>query len=129
MVSLKELRIGNIVQVGTIWAVVDYLNNDSDGIGLQGNAIINRSDQIDPIELTTEILHKAGFEKHRDSNEYWNHWVLKNGWCVSEWIGDCPIAGFEEKGVYYWGEEYIPIRHLHSLQNFYFCHTSQELQI
>jgi len=128
----KELRIGNWVKdnKGSFIPVEDITEK---GINIEWYHELTCEawdyDDLYPIPLTPEILHKAGFEKHRDSNEYWNHWVLKNGWCVSEWIWHCPIAGFEEKGVCYWGEEFIPMRYLHSLQNFYFCHTSQELPI
>lgn len=84
---------------------------------------------VEPIPLTTEILDKAGFTKHKNSNEFWSQWVLKNNWLVSQWIHDYPVAGFEEKGVCYWSEEYVPVESLHKLQNLYFALTGKELEI
>lgn len=120
MIDPHELRIGNWVKVGTIESIVDYLHLGS--IGLQGNAIINNFQQVDPIPLTPEILEKCGFENGGYDMIFWS-------------IGDFEISGVydSKEQQYYFGVAYydgkisVEIKSLHQLQNLYFALTRTEL--
>jgi len=118
MIDAKQLRLGNwIYGVNGFSARIrayDFEHTDFD--------------KCNPIPLSPEILEKCGFEKTDNSNKYWSFWRLKNGWYISESHHNEPSAGVN-KGLFYYGDEYIEIKHLHHLQNFYFAHTQRELQI
>lgn len=144
MLTAQELRIGNWVmnhhEDGNPKPVkVDGVFRDRNGF--KGYAIqsgpltgLLSSDIADdpyfsPIPLTPEILEKAGFELHENSNEFYDHWVHKTGWHFSIWKKDEQVAGFEEKGVGYWGEIYVAVRSIHQLQNLFHALTGEELEV
>lgn len=84
---------------------------------------------LSPIPLTPDtLLEKSNF-KEQNSSEFWRHFVLDNGWYISQWVHEKKVAGFEEKYVFYWGEIYKPIKFVHKLQNFYYEMMDKELQI
>lgn len=80
------------------------------------------------IPLDDQWLHKLGFEL---KSEYeFKHFRLNNGFWISMWCKDEPCAGFEEKGVCYWGEDLLSIRFVHQLQNLYHVITGgKELEV
>jgi len=116
MIATNELRIGNWVRIresDTKVQVESYMLNVSELSNCQ------------PIPLTPEILEKCGFEIH-SKYSFWN-FITKNGFAISMWMEDKPCAGFEIKGVCYWGEGFTEVKHLHQLQNLYFALTGKEL--
>lgn len=129
----RELRIGNLVYAGIdenelpLPCAVKEIGEGYIKWGSRGGST-TYINFVDPIPITLGMLQAAGFKK-KYSNEHWSHWVLENNWHISEWLVDQKVAGFEEKGVCYWGEEYVPIKYLHQLQNLFFCLCDKELEI
>ena len=123
MIDIKSLRLGNWVKVGDQESIVDYLNLDSDGIGLQGNGVVNRSEEVEGIPLTEIVIAKCGFGRK-------NHgWIWQPDWqnieyrlvfFNSEWILS---RGFSDYS------ELVPIKFLHRLQNVIYALEGQELII
>lgn len=89
-----------------------------------GSHIIN---WFEPIPLNEAWLIKFGFSLKTKNN--FNCYQLPNGWHVCMWTLNYCMAGFEENGVCYWGEDYTTIKHVHQLQNLYYCLTGEELKI
>jgi len=104
----NELRIGNWVK-------------ESDGrfIHIHDGLGIDHHKQFSPIEITPEILEKAGFKVERHTyDEYWSC-----GWFNIRKMGN----GFEFLGSEWThGETFY---FLHQLQNLYFALTGEELKI
>lgn len=73
MISTSELRLGNWVlfKPDNSQQVIDHVCL-SGTIGLQGNAVLNTDQLIDPIPLTPEVLVKCGFE-WRPNIHRWVH--------------------------------------------------------
>lgn len=84
-------------------------------------------EELAPIPLSEEWLLRLGFSIH-SKHSFWNY-ILPNKWAISMWMEEEPTAGFEEKGVCYWGETYVTVRYVHQLQNIYFSVTGLELEI
>lgn len=126
MINKKELKIGNWVypnsENNTPYPILELTHNGV--VCYRGkteherDVIIDYS-EIEPIPLSKDILYKAGFQKHINSNEYWNIYNLPNGFYISEALHTEPAAGVK-KGLFYEGEEYTELEFLHWLQNFYF---------
>lgn len=150
MIAATELRIGNKFNgagmVQTVKEILDYGPTGSiqkkDGQSIEVTdhyshlILVNENgNQYKPIEmmpipLTAEVLEKCGFERHQNSNEYWNHWRhSENAWGVSQWLLDKKVAGFEEKGVCYWSDQFIPVKTVHHLQNLFHALYQEELPI
>lgn len=107
MIDTRQLRIGNWVLFDNEWQMVDMVSL-SGAVGLMGNGITNKEDQIDPIPLTSEILVKCGFES-----------------CTCDgWKGPFHI----EKDLTY-GRNGIKFQWLHQIQNFIFALNGEELII
>jgi hypothetical protein len=133
MISANELRIGNYVypnyENATPYPVL-AIGKDSfvccweNNIGEIEYVLY---DDAQPILLTPEILEKCGF-KLVSKHSFWN-FQNKNGFYVSMWMEDEPIAGFEKKGCCYVGESYTEISTVHWLQNYYFFNYRKELEI
>lgn len=124
--DVRELRIGNKVLYGkTTPREISLLMSDG-RVGV--DLLIVKNETIDPITLTPEIVEKCGFTLH-SKHSFWNY-TTKNGFHIGMWAKDKPCAGFEEKGVFYWGETPdVTLRYLHQLQNLYYFLTNKELQI
>lgn len=123
----KELRIGNWVlstRTPGWFAVLEIKYKIGKGFLLNEDIPMSC---IRPILLSPDILFIYGFEKHANSNEYWTHWSLKNGWCISESHHDEPSANIKN-GFYYWGDNYVNVKYMHQLQNLYFSLTGRELR-
>lgn len=116
MMQPNELRVGNIVKKGCEWFVADFIT-------------IQCANNYEGIPITPEILEKIGFNQHPQSNEYWTHFTLKSGFYISKWVAGKPMAGFEEKDKFYYGEMYLKVDYLHELQNLYFVFYKKELEI
>jgi hypothetical protein len=80
-----------------------------------------------PIPLTPEILIACGFQRHINSNDFWEHFVLGNGWYISKSNHDEDSAGVI-KDRFYWGDNYHEVKTLHQLQNLYFALTNTEIK-
>jgi hypothetical protein len=132
MIDPKELKIGNWVTcnypVGTENDIVLIVDGRDECVLVRGNYLWVRKSILAPIPLTSEIMIGCGFKKHKNSNEYWSHWHLKNGWRISGALHNEPSAGVEA-AIFYWSDKYISVKYLHQLQNLYFSLTGEELEI
>lgn len=116
--DIKELRIGNWVQLeeGPETEVqVNYLNEDSEGVGLCGNAIINRVGDIEGIPLTEEWLMRMGFE-----------WIGQ----IEKWgLKTITIRIDQPSYVQLLGQPCKHIQCVHQIQNLYAIYYGEELII
>lgn len=134
----NELRIGNWVKVNdpifgvNIYKVATIRDNGiitlSDNIGcLVGN--------IEPIELTEEVLLKIGFEDRKGYFNYSRVFGDENNYCDYIHIYYCPMLkhfkfthdkvkedDLQQMDLY-------NIQYLHQLQNAYYCLTNRELEV
>ena len=123
----NELRIGNWVSFDE-YCKVDYIGENLFWCVDKGGASYKSTwAEIEPIPLTPEILEKAGFSLY-SKHSYWNY-RTGNNFFLSMWALDEQVAGFEKKGVFYWGDGFLEVHYLHQLQNLYFCLTGEELNI
>ena len=118
MIQPNELRLLNWVkydnryfQIHSIAYVFPTLNTDEFGIGVVDY------NNIQPVELTPDILEAAGFTNGIKTIETS---FLETEFYVDLMDGD---AGFNKHGLWF------PCKHLHQLQNLYWCLCGQELQI
>lgn len=114
----EELRIGNYVYAsGEITKVTDVLEK---GINYGIYDVYYDLEDLQPIELTEEILLKCGFEKH-STNPFW---FRKKQICISL-VGSIELIS--------WGMQIfkidLKVKHLHQLQNLYFALTNEELNV
>lgn len=122
-VLCSELRIGNKIQdrngfvfnvvgIGEDWITTDFESNEGDV--WEFNFIINPPM---PIELTEEILLKCGFKENKFS------YVYEDDTRVSVYVNDdfffCQIDNVVINNI----------KHLHQLQNLYYCLAGTELEI
>ena len=124
--SPRELLVGSVVSYQGKPCIVKGL---SQYIMLKGYKEWIGGSQMEGELISPAWMEQLGFEKHSNSNEFWNHWVLPNGWHISEWLQDNKVAGFEEKGVCYWGECFVPVKYIHQLQILYFSVAAQHLKV
>lgn len=128
MIAANELRIGNWVKYFGTYLKIDlstFYGMHGAGHGMKG--VSQTETLFEGIELTPEILEKCGF-KLVSKHSFWN-FQNKNGFYVSMWMEDEPIAGFEKKGCCYADESYTEISTVHWLQNYYFFNYRKELEI
>ena len=122
MIDVKELRVGN-------WFEWDEPQTTIYGFAqVKSYHELGYSGIIMPIPLSPSILEKCGFEKHENSNEYWNHYILKNGWHISEALHDEKSAGVK-KGKFYWSDEFIEFEYVHQMQNLFHSLYHKELEV
>ena len=118
MIPTKELRLHNhVLHLGTIREVTAVRP-----ISVQLDDIYAVNNEIDPIELTPEILKKCGFELSG---------ARLNEIQITE-LNEIQITEFEEGYILVIYSEYEygkKIKYLHQLQNLYFALTGQELTI
>lgn len=118
MIKPNELRVGNwISQEGFHQRVVAIMQNDVIVEAYPQNWQL-KYEVFDPIELTPEILEKAGFEKGED---YWEH--STSDVC----LGIPNLNLMTSLGEY--TVSFTQIKYLHQLQNLYFALTNSELEI
>lgn len=123
MIQPNELRLLNWVkydnryfQIHSIAYVFPTLNTDEFGIGVVDY------NNIQPIELTPDILEAAGFDSE-------NYMFIKDVFdsriaiCYDYGDRQCGV-GFSQRHMFWTNCKY-----LHQLQNLYWCLCGQELQI
>lgn len=140
MIKANELRVGNLVlEDGEIYKVVlaDFYNMYLD----EG---VNK---LQTIPLTEEILLKCGFDKEKSADIYeydvysiqisnnrslcYCKHPLKNSSTGEEtiddawWFDDFYAPSFTNFGDDFWRKP----KHLHQLQNLYWCLTGEELNV
>lgn len=118
MIEVKELRIGNYVQpknnsgkeatVGTVFAIGSYL------VSVNGNNNQYDYHQIEPVQITEDILSKCEFVKqeYNDTVVYYNPLMTLDAYFRLN------IDGYN-----------IEVKYLHQLQNLYFYLTGEELEV
>lgn len=122
--EIKELRVGNKIQdehgfiydvvgTGKDWITVDFEGNEGDVWEVDFKHSFPQ-----PIEINEEILLKCGF-KHKGNGFYEILGYFIELCNVGNEFYNC---GFKGKTI---GE----IKHLHQLQNLYFCLVGEELNI
>ena len=119
MINVRELRIGNFIyHNGKIDTLIVVANNDS-CTDKYGHGVLD--EDLEPIPLTEEKFLNFGFR--RDGDEFLllienNLWLVFDGefWFL-----------FDDENHH---KIYIPniIKYVHTLQNFYFYYTGEELQ-
>lgn len=90
------------------WYDLEWISEDPEGFNLVH----------DPIQLTEEILAKAGFHLNKDRSKYamtgkWYHIVENNGEFVFRGLGASVVV----------------VKTLHHLQNLYYALTGEELEV
>jgi len=158
----SELRIDSIVShKGKPCKVINIASVEGKGvIGLDGFKEINSIqimgffvggykgiafgtlEEFVPVPITDDILVKAGFEKHDDSNEYRTNISFVKLYGLDESGNDCFInllkCESDSGEIYYqfFVEDEInentlniSFKHVHRLQNFYFELSNNELEI
>lgn len=129
MIAANELRIGNWVmydnrlfQIEAISRSLPCLNTDEFGIGVVD------WNNIQPIELSPEILEKCGLKRHSYEMSGCEVWYLQDtSWRVARSYRD-------ENEYKLWHERISPptwnlktFAYLHELQNIIFALTNTEL--
>jgi len=117
--EVRELRIGNIV------SLKNGYNTELPKYGKVTQVYMNGftvdyhwpDEWFEPVELTPDILEAAGFTNGIKTIETS---FLETEFYVDLMDGD---AGFNKHGLWF------PCKHLHQLQNLYWCLCGQELQI
>lgn len=128
-----DLRIGNLVKVNDpIFGVNTYkvaTIRDNGIITLSDNLSCS-VDNIEPIELTEEVLVKIEFKKKNDC------YVLQNEYIFFVYYKDSfkqeLLASAKREGKYYYNTNELKnydIKYLHQLQNAYYLLTNEELEV
>lgn len=141
MIQANELRIGNYIadRGNKVWQINHW--ESCNKVGSKGAEIVidgksygfghpltEEIDYLQPIPLTPELLEKAGFTKSVfNQNKYYKDMgSLPNNNVL--WINlenkDAKIRS-ESAGML----EFIYPKHLHQLQNLFWCLTGEELTI
>lgn len=120
-----ELRIGNILRTGG--STVEGQSPRYFAVTAEDLVVISEGGSKSlPVELNMDMMLRLGFVSPV-KNQYWRQWRLVNGWHIGEWVATEQVAGFEETGVFYYGEHYTDVRYVHQLQNLYYALTGLEL--
>lgn len=120
-IKAEDLMIGNWVN-GGIDVPVYYQIKPSDFVNTDFSV-------TKPISITPEILTKHSEFELIGKYYFWNFKHKGNKLVLSMWMEDKPMAGFERKGVCYWGEQYIEIEYVHELQQLFRFLTKKNLNI
>ena len=127
MIKAKELRLGNIVaeKSGFMMFVTAIFENSVylDFEGNEGDIWEAEEKELKPIPLTEEILLKAGFYKHSELVGW--DWFSKGGVAIKM----CPLKNGSFIPVYYNGDGYMFIEHVHQFQNLIFALKRKELKL
>ncbi len=81
------------------------------------------------IPLSGTILTETFCFEKKHHTGYWQFYSLPNGWYLAEWIADTAPAGFEKKGSFYYGDDWLEVKSVHKLQNLYYALMDQELML
>lgn len=127
MIQANELRIGNLFQCSisghrifaTVLSVIGEkgvdCKYDCEAYKLIGGYAFIKYEDMQPIQLTAEIIESCGFEKDADGVYLKNnclYWLDSGRLQIA--IGHTPIIN-------------APCKSLHQLQNLYFALTGKEL--
>lgn len=115
MIDHKEVRIGNTLKSSDSIKLINVFHIDEDDDRGRINYI--GANNYEPVELTPYILEAAGFTNGIKTIETS---FLETEFYVDLMDGD---AGFNKHGLWF------PCKHLHQLQNLYWCLCGDELQI
>jgi hypothetical protein len=108
----RELRIGNIVNVGTIENMLES------GVHVGKGKCYSYS-EIEPVLITDEMLLKIGSkETHSKYYEIDNFDIQ-----ISLNEGICYVHHYDEDAIKW------PCKYLHQLQNIYFAKNNKELEV
>lgn len=124
MIQANELRIGN-------WLMMAH-ENVPEMVNIKVMQFIAHANSIgdkhpfEPIPLSPDVLKACGFQRLINSNDFWEHFVLGNGWYISKSNHDEDSAGVI-KDRFYWSDNYIEIKYLHQIQNLFYSLTGTEL--
>lgn len=134
--EINELKIGNYVKFYdpingiNIYKVYDIYDSGSVSLNDKGRLASCTVKDIEPIELTEEVLVKIGFKKKNDC------YVLQNEYIFFVYYKDSfkqeLLASAKRKGKYYYNTNELKnydIKYLHELQNAYYCLTGEELEV
>lgn len=142
MIDVKELRIGNWVEVVGIQSTVIAIYDRH--VHLEGNAIVNTIEQIHGISITDDVLLKCGFKDNNEIGETDFDYQIEYTNCRGgkSWLGIISWAdGTNEAYIYNERQEdgdikmqssqgmICEIKHLHTLQNLYYDLRGEELEI
>lgn len=121
-ISANELRIGNLV-----WKIVDGGKFVLE-IGAENICYIQNESaaEFEPIDITTEMLLKLGF-KESSIRKYWHSFRTQNDFYVSICLDN--LGGAYVVGEIYAGSSETIVKHIHHLQNLFFCLSGKELTI
>lgn len=145
-VKISDLRIGNningiyifededendeIIEIEktTFCTVVSLDTTESTyhPIMVESDDNIESFERMEGIPLSEDILVKLGFEKF-SSTPYFLNYKNEKGFGISQWLSKEPVAGFEKTGSWYHGDDFIEIKSVHHLQNYYHARTGEEL--
>jgi len=128
-----DLRIGNYVyyngthkEIGVVTALESYLVLPEQSY-VKLNHVINNKyylTEINPIELTEELLLKCGFVRNGD----WAELEIPTRAMIRFYNFNCAECDLVQDGKYF-AFKNSHIIYLHQLQNLYFALTQTELQI
>lgn len=109
----KELRIGNcVLEKGRLVIL-------HDGFG------IDHAHNFEPIQLTEDWLIEFNFEKTRIAE----NWFSFGHKLEEEWKGYDLIIELRPDGNFYDEYKSVNLKNVHSLQNYYFALTTEELTL
>jgi hypothetical protein len=132
----EELRIGNWVKYRGEPVKVEQLRVNC--LGIANSDVLVDYNEIQPIELTEEVLKKIGFEEcglwsdfdiyeYEKENGSFEYITIKRE--VGYETATLSIRFFKDKNSEYCETTLRNIQHLHLLQNAYFITTDRELKI
>jgi hypothetical protein len=122
----EELRIGNWVKYRGEPVKVEQLRVNC--LGIANSDVLVDYNEIEPIELTEEVLLKVGFEK--DGNSY--RLIcdgIRIGYYTDKFKQVLDINVSREKKFYKNELRSYDVKYLHQLQNEYYLLTNKELKI
>lgn len=133
MINANEFRIGNYCKdnLSGEWLLVDEIIKSENGNHVIGFFVVNREKyplpngwQAEPINLTPEILEKAGFLMLSKNEFVFNRYSVRKEKRLDNPVWEVYLLGND--ATFHW---FRNIKHLHQLQNLYFALTGTELNI
>lgn len=117
MIQANEIRVGNLIKSGRIIVPVDARTIFD---------IWDSSKKYDPIELTPDLLLKAGFRRN-DGGFGRVCFNIGTNPVTSDWVMTVVYNSIEN--YFFYLNAYHSIKYLHQLQNLFFCLTGEELTL
>lgn len=122
MITLQELRIGNIIESGIVDGI--HPNGVIEVINKNGaREFLHHLSLEKPIPLTEEWLLRFGFEKQEADTDF--KYIYRNA--------QCRVSENNDGFLSYWPEEMwgfsVDIQYVHQLQNLNFALTGEELKV